>query len=130
MGGEHDRSWQHVRLHASTGMIELEGASDGSICVALTHSKDTDGKPAPGKSDGTMHAMSSRSEGAMHEALLPETLFCAESLPTRAPRILLAEDDAAFRSVLRETLEAEGYEVHAVASGHALHEALTDTLVL
>ncbi len=62
-------------------------------------------------------------------ALLPDPLSCADVLPTRAPRILLAEDDAAFRSVLRETLEAEGYSVHAVASGHALHEALTDTLV-
>jgi len=60
--------------------------------------------------------------------VIPETLSCAVALKARTPRILLAEDDAAFRNVLRETLEAEGYEVTPVASGHALRDALAHSL--
>jgi two-component system, NtrC family, nitrogen regulation response regulator GlnG len=43
---------------------------------------------------------------------------------SRAARVLVADDEASIRFVLRETLEAAGHEVVAVESGQAALEAL------
>jgi len=51
-------------------------------------------------------------------------------LVDRGPRLLLAEDDDAFRELLREALEAAGFEVDAVASGRALEARLEEAVVL
>ena len=51
----------------------------------------------------------------------------------RGRRLLIAEDDRTLREGLRLTLEGEGYEVHAVSSGHealdAIGEAVFDVVI-
>lgn len=44
-------------------------------------------------------------------------------------RVLLAEDDADFRQLLRESLERNGFEVRAVDDGSLLLSALTQALI-
>jgi CheY-like chemotaxis protein len=41
-------------------------------------------------------------------------------LPSRAPRVLVAEDDDAMRALLEEALERRGYLVETAATGDAL----------
>jgi CheY-like chemotaxis protein len=43
-------------------------------------------------------------------------------------RILLADDDESFRSVLSAALRREGYDVVEVGSGHDLQDSLTNSL--
>lgn len=52
----------------------------------------------------------------------------ARALALRRPRILLAEDDAALRDLVRESLEASGFLVEAVSDGGRLLVALTHAL--
>lgn len=52
----------------------------------------------------------------------------ANEATLRAPRVLLAEDDPAFRETLRESLQGEGYEVVEAADGRALLTALGQAL--
>jgi DNA-binding response OmpR family regulator len=61
---------------------------------------------------------------------VPETLPEAAGAPARPPRVLLAEDDHAFRAVVREALEADGYQVTDVATGRALLAALAEARAL
>lgn len=45
-------------------------------------------------------------------------------LTDRPLRVLLAEDDSAFRELLIQTLTCDGHHVTAVGDGHALQDAL------
>lgn len=65
----------------------------------------------------------------MRPTSAPAPQRLAQAIPTRRPRLLLAEDDPALREVLRETLAAEGYDVVTASSGAALYAALTDAIV-
>ena len=62
---------------------------------------------------------------AMHPTVRPHPTIRA----MRAPRILLADDNAEMRSLLKTSLSADGYVVIEAASGieaaQALREALT-----
>ena len=70
---------------------------------------------------------------AQPTALTPGGFAYTSSMEEHA-RILVAEDDARLSAMLRDLLEAEGYEVVVVADGQrALHEGLTqhfDVLLL
>jgi CheY-like chemotaxis protein len=47
----------------------------------------------------------------------------------RRTRVLIAEDDWAMRELLLWAFDADGYEVHSVASGPALLETLASSLL-
>lgn len=50
----------------------------------------------------------------------------AHSADAAPPRVLLAEDDYEFRRLLKGALGREGFEVHAVQTGHALLGAIRE----
>lgn len=53
-------------------------------------------------------------------------LLEAATVEMRPPRILLAEDDADMRTLVREALEDEGYDVVEAADGNELLDRLAD----
>jgi len=71
-----------------------------------------------------MHKANEPDAGA--QARPPATTDGRRSTPAR---VLIAEDDWAMRELLLWAFEADGYEVHSVASGPALLDTLASSLL-
>ena len=72
--------------------------------------------------------MSHASDSKAGEQSLGSTTQVATEPGTRPKRLLLAEDDAAFRILLQQALASDGYDVVAAKDGTELLERLSGSL--
>ena len=78
------------------------------------------------QSKGHIHVMSALGRGSTFEIYFPEVFDAAEKMPPTSARpvqgaetVLVVEDEAPVRAIVRETLERSGYSVLEASSGDA-----------
>jgi type IV pilus assembly protein PilB len=101
------------RAGLASGMVTLHGDGERKVARGLTTPDEVQRVAPP---DEEIEPQGQPTEPAASTRTRPAPL-AAEAQRARPARILVVEDDASYRGVLRDTLASEHYEVVAVGDG-------------